>query len=273
MSVKLDKTKMVKNLVRRTKLAPHLDKALGATDFVWEYKYAPKKEDTGWHPSGHCTPSLAELYHYAIGEDDPSSPIDGSAPVRKNRTEGFTAATYKTFQVGHFWHSYLQHVVVHRLGFSRDEYVERRGFRGWGDRIHSGSHQGKEVVKYRDWHYVTGSADIAPCHIPFHGDYLLDFKTMGSHAYKPNTPPGDYLTKWECQLNVYMDFFDLEQALVLAILKDSPHEFKEFEYKRNQPLIDALYQKWELVSQCIEERVEPPLDEEVPLPVRGPIEQ
>jgi hypothetical protein len=45
---------------------------------------------------------------------------------------------------------------------------------------------------------------------------------------------------------------------------------KEFEFDRNQPLIDAIYSKWKLVGDCVEIGLEPPLDYEVPLPLVGP---
>lgn len=256
MTIKLDKSKMVKSLVKRTKFVQHLDRAIGQGDFVWDFDYEPKKGDTGWHPSGHCTPSPAELYHMALN------------PTK----EDFPASLYKTFMVGHFWHQYLQWVTVKILGFADEAAVERTGKKGWGDCIHSGGLK-HEVCHYQDWHYATGSGDLAPIYIPTHGEYLVDFKTMGSHMFKPNLPPGTTIEKWECQANIYMDFFDLERALIVGICKDSPHDFKEYEFRRNQPLVDAIYGKWKLVSACIEEQVEPPVDEEVHLPLRGPIEQ
>ncbi len=275
MALKLDKTAMVKNLVRRTKLAYHLDRAIGEGDFVWDFQYHPKQEDTGWHPSSHCTPSPAELWHHAIDSNGAQDHLaDGSAPIQKNRQEGFSSTLYKTFMVGHFWHAYLQWILVNQLDFARPKAIERRGVKGWGSNLVSGQHsgKGKDVHHYRDWHYVTGSADVAPVYLPTYGEFLVDFKTLNSHMFKPNVPPGDTIIKWECQVNIYMDFFDLDRALIVGINKDAPHDFKEWEFERNQPLVDALYGKWRLVSTCIEEGVEPPADEIVSLPIGGPLE-
>ncbi len=270
MPTKLKKTNLVKAFVK-TKLGYHLDQAIGKGDFVWEYKYEPKKEDDAWHPSSHCTPSPAELYHYAIDSQQAltqeGQPNDGSAPIQKNRPKGFTPDLYKTFQVGHFWHAYLQHLLVHKLEFCDEAAIERRGQRAWPPP----RDDSEGVAAVRPFHWVTGSADVAPCEVPNYGSYLIDFKTMGAFAYKPNIPPGDTIVKWECQLNVYMDFFDLEKALIVGILKDSPHSFKEFEFHRNQDLIDALYSKWRLVSECLDEKVEPPIDEVIELPTKGPV--
>ena len=67
-------------------------------------------------------------------------------------------------------------------------------------------------------------------------------------------------------------FFDLEKGLIVAIQKDAPHDMKEFEFVRNQPLIDAIYHKWNIVSQCLDEGVEPPKEEVIELPVSGAVE-
>jgi hypothetical protein len=255
MALDLKKDGLTRNLAKKTKFAYHLDRVIGEGDFVWEYNYEPKEDDKAWHPSGHCTPSLAELYHIA----------KGNAPEDK-----ISASLYKTFQVGHFWHQYLQWVTVHKLGFAAPAAVERRGMKGWGDTIHSGERRGKDVFHYRDFHWATGSGDLAPVYLPTYGEFLVDFKTMGSHDFRKNGVPDWCADKYECQINIYMDFFDLDRGLIVAILKDSPHDFKEFEFHRNQPLIDAIYMKWELVSKCLEEGIEPPIDEEIYLPLEGP---
>jgi hypothetical protein len=264
--VKLDRSKLVRNLAKRNILAPHLDKVIGEGDFEWEYKYEPKVVDTAWHPSSHCTPSLNELYQigsadpYAIGED-------------------FSASLYKTFQVGHFWHQYLQFLVVEKLGFAEAIHIERKGEVEWDEKdketrnIYPMSPTPDNVIRCRPFHWIGGSADIAPCEIPEHGPYLVDFKSVKARDFKSSAPPTWAADKWECQINIYMDLFGLEKALIFAIEKDSPHEFKEFEYHLNQPLVDVIYKKWKLVSSCLREEVEPPVDEDIDLPLKGPIKR
>lgn len=243
MATKLDRSKLVRNLANRSKLVPHLDKVIGEGDFEWTYRYESKGDDKAWHPSMHCTPSPHELYHIATNPEP----------------EKISSSLYKTFQVGHFWHQYLQHLILHKLAFCGPEAIERAGSTDWG-----------KAGPPEDWNWVNGHGDVAPCEIPEHGQYLVDFKTMKSIDFKHSKCPAWTAAKWECQVNIYMDFFDLDQALILGILKDSPHDFKEFEFKRNQPLIDAIYEKWALVSLCIEEEIEPPEDAEIELPLRGP---
>lgn len=249
MAVKIKKTDFTKAFAK-TKLGYHLDKEINKGDFEWEYKFDGKEEDDAWHPSSHCVQPPLDLYHIAQGELEA---FEGPKPL-------------KTFQVGHFWHQYLQEVVV-RMGFCDLTAIERKGMVGWGDPLE----ETPTTIQYQPFHWVTGSGDIAPCEIPGHGPYLVDFKTMSSFAFKPNKPSESTLVKWECQLNVYMDFFDLEKALIVGINKDSPHDFKEFEFHRNDKLVDALYYKWKLVAACLEEDTPPPEDEVVHLPTKGPM--
>lgn len=246
MALKIKKTDFTKAFTK-TKLGFHLDKEINKGDFEWEFKVKPKEEDDAWHPSSHCMQTPLELYHIARGELEAFS---GPKP-------------YKTFQVGHFWHAYLQEICM-RANLCESRAIEVRGTKGWGDPVD------ETFTDYKPYHWVTGSADIAPCEIPGHGPYIIDFKTMGGFSFKPNRPPESTLKKWECQLNIYMDFFDLEKALIVGINKDSPHDFKEFEFHRNQSLIDALYYKWKLVAACLEDNISPPADEVINLPCKGP---
>lgn len=246
MTVKLDRTKMTTTLGKKFKLVPHLERVIQEGDFEWEYKYEPKKGDDGWHPSGDCTPTPFELWNKAMGysEDTRSLP-------------------YKAFQVGHFWHAYLQHIVLEKLGFCGPDDIERRGTKVWGGSA--------ELEWTKPYHWATGSGDIAPCVIPSHGKYIVDFKTMNGRDYAQAGMPNWVANKYEAQINIYMDFFNVDKGLILCIQKDSPHDMKEFEFERNQALIDAIYEKWRLVSLCLDEGVAPPEDFDIELPFTGPI--
>lgn len=241
MAVKFPKSNrnFTKNLVKRHKLVPYLDKYLGTEVEQFTFTYEPKTKDDAWHPSGHCCPLPGALYEIA------------STPEEE---KDWGTAMLKTFMVGHFWHQLLQKAVLD-LGFADESAIERRGLRDWGDHVDIKFSVPSDVpieAKFRPYHYATGSGDIAPCSIPNFGDYVVDFKTMSSHQYKGNGVPDWAANKYEAQINIYMDFFDLEKGLIVAVCKDSPHEFKEFEYVRNQSLIDGIYAKWEFVGACLE---------------------
>lgn len=266
MAVKLPKGSGFTKAFTKTKLGFLLDKEIGKGDFIWRFDYKPKLEDNAWHPSGHCTPSLLELYNYASNAPIVEEWPRGTYPAKITQ-KPIEPTLGKIFQVGHFWHQYLQEICI-RSGMCDRENVERNGLWGWGD--HTLDNDG-QPQSYRPYHWVTGSADICPLEIPGNGKYLIDFKTMGSHVYRAIKPNALTVAKWECQLNTYMSFFDIEKALIVGINKDSPHDFKEFEFHRNQKLIDALYLKWRLVAECLDEGVAPPEDEIIDLPLQGPI--
>jgi hypothetical protein len=239
-AIKLKSSPFVKNLIKGHKLANHIDKVIGEGEFEWSAKFKPKVGDDAFHPSGDCLPSAYALYSKAVDMDE---------------GKPHPASLLKTFTVGHFWHHYIQHIVVERLAFADWSDIERKAKSRWGD---------------GPFHWASGAADIAPCRIPVHGDYLVDIKTMGSHDFKQSGLPNWCAPKYEAQVNIYMDWFDLEKTIILCVSKDSPHDFKEFEFHRNQPLIDAIYSKWKLVSDCIDQGVAPPEDYEIPLPLVGP---
>jgi hypothetical protein len=264
----------VKKLATKYKLVPHLERALSEGDFPWEFGYEPKPGDDAFHPSGDCTPSLLDLYEKATGT---AAPSERQLP-------------YKTFMVGHFWHAYLQWVLVHKLEFAKEENIERRGTHWWGAPVPWTADRAAwvpiaskmDVAKPFNW--ATGSADVACCEIPEHGNYLVDFKTQKSLDFRKQEIPEayGYAQKWECQASIYLDWFgemfDLQGAIFVCINKDSPHDMKEYEFAPNPELVESIYKKWELVGLCVDEGLAPPALEEGrdaldewPLPLRGPI--
>ena len=218
-----------KNMVKRHKLVTHLDRYLSKEVTDFEFVYEPKVGDDAWHPSGHCTPSVTDLYEIATGQ-----------VAQKD----WGTSMLKTFMVGHFWHQLLQKAVLD-LGFAEPEAIERRGIEDWSD-------SEDPLSDPLPFHWATGAGDVAPCSIPGYGDYVIDFKTQNSRSFKETSLPGWCADKYEAQINIYMDFFDLENGLIVCIDKDSPHGMKEFTFNRNQPLIEAIYAKWRFVSGCLD---------------------
>ena len=250
MKFPVDKAKKLnfrRNLVKRHKFVGYLDEWFANEPEGFEYTHTAKGEDDAWHPSGHCTPSVIDLY-YAATDPDPHE---------------WGASMNKAFAVGHFWHQLLQHAVL-QIGLAKPEDIERVGVRDWGERIFTppepsstGAVNAVLHQSYKPYHWVKGAGDIAPLRLPKHGEYLVDFKTMGSRHFKAQGLPDGFEEKYEAQINIYMDLFDLEKALIVGINKDTGHEFKEIEFVRNQPLIDAIYRKWEFVSECIDAEIVP----------------
>lgn len=242
---KPDKTKLVRNLAQGNILVPFLDRAFQEFDDPFEFRYEPKQHDDAWHPSGDCLPLVTDLYAKALGEGDTFSP---SGSLRKQ------------FLVGHFWHQLLQFLVVERLEFGT----------GWGDIEREGTDVWGGSVQPKAFHWIHGSADICPLDT---GKWkgLVDFKTMKPTDFNQSAMPDWCADKYLCQMNIYMHLFDQEKALIMAINK-SDGQFKEFEYTRDQDLIDNIVDKWRFVSECLDAGLSPTAedDEAFLLPFQSP---
>lgn len=243
-----------RDLVKRHKLVPMLEKYLSTEIEHFQFEYTPKVGDDAWHPSGHCMTPPSELY---LSVAEPGEP------------KAWGSAMLKTFMVGHFWHALLQKAVVD-IGVAAPEAIEVKGRKVWEwDALNP------ECPK--PYHWATGSGDVAPLAMPDGDEYVLDFKTMSSHQYKANSLPGWAAPKYEAQINIYMDWFEQERSIILCINKDTPHDMKEYEFVRNQPLIDAIYDKWEFVSECLDagEAPTPQDDDHFDLShlIKGPVAQ
>lgn len=251
-----DRSKAVYNLVNRDKLTPHLERAAN-DEFEWEYKYTAKEKDDAWHPSGHCTPDVRVLYdiarQLAVMVDEEDNGISVTTPP---------SSANRIFQVGHFWHQYLQE-MVRRLEFADERAIEREGKRFWGE---------DPDAKVRPFEWARGSGDVAPCVIPKHGEFVVDFKTMGGFDFRKSGLPEWAAAKYEAQINIYMDFFDIERGLIVGVQKDTPHGFKEYEFRRNQKLIDTIYDKWQYVSELLyaDKVTDADLNHKFDLPLTGP---
>lgn len=233
--------KFSKNLVRDYKLVPLLDAWMSREITGFHMELVPKQKDLGWHPSGDCTPGAIELYHDAMAK----------------LANGHEVKHSKAFLVGHFWHALLEHAVV-QLELAEQTAIERTGIRHWAEDNSWGPTPSAKLATPKPFCYCTGSADVAPLTLES-GEYVVDFKTMSNQQYgRDDTPlPAWVAQKYEAQINIYMDFFDIDQGLILVIQKDTPHHMKEFMYKRNPHLIRAIYDKWQFVSECIEAGEEP----------------
>lgn len=227
--MKIDKSKLNFKMGKRYKLVPLLEKAIANhIGDEWVYKYADKQPDHHWHPSSHCTAPVSVLYDIAtiVPKDAVYAPHPNSL--------------LKAFQVGHFWHQWLQYLMV-ADGLCDESTVEQ----------HKVKRFNRTDAPYTG---VAGSADIATIIL---GDWKggVDYKTMNSRDFKEvdqNRMLSDWIAaKYECQFNIYMDLFKQDWWMLLGVQKETPHAFTELVYHRNQPLIDAIYDKFHFVSEAV----------------------
>ncbi len=241
---KIDKSKLNFKMGKRYKLVPKLEKAIANfSEEEWQFVYQEKATDHHWHPSSHCILPVSTLYEIATAED--------------HEREPFPNSLLKTFQVGHFWHQWIQYLVV-KANLCDPNDIERKATHSWGDNYYE---------------QVAGSADICPIIL---GDWIggIDVKTMSANQFKSAGVPEWAAAKYECQMNIYMYLFEQDQWMILAVDKDSPHEFREFIYMRNDHLIEAILDKFRYVSDAVAagEVITTLDDDQWPdLPLTGPV--
>lgn len=267
--LKFDRSKLVKNLAQGRILIPYLDRVFDTFEEPWAFAYTEKEIDDAWHPSGDCTPSVTTLYDQAK--------LRMAAGPERVRPE-FSGALRKSFMVGHFWHQLLQYIILNKLEFCKPEAIERVGQYVWDwqvkdDVTFEDYRENQETNEPAPFHWVRGSGDIVPLVAPGGWTGLVDIKTMSSQQFKQNVIPAWAAAKYECQMNVYMQLFDQPQAMILAVNKDAPHDFKEYIFDRNQSLIDTIFKKWEFVSGCLDLGIAPIEDDNdmFPLKTTGPV--
>lgn len=215
-------------------LGPVIDQYLARGKFppTWELTIENEKEwDPHFHPSSDSFSDPKTLY------------LDKTKQL-KHRAIG--ASLRKTFDVGHMWHRYLQNILV-EMGLVHPDNVEKalqpKLFR----------------IDGQDF-FGRGTADLVDVHIPGHGYWLVDIKTMNKENFQ--TPREDTLTKYFAQVNLYGDWLTgLEniapKMMILGVCKDSPHDFREWIVPHDPDTLDDIYSRWRYVSECIVKGIEP----------------
>lgn len=224
----MDKSKLRSLMVTHGQiLAPQIDQYLARAKFppTWEIIIENEKEwDPYFHPSSDCYTDPYILY------------LD---KTRQLKHRPISASLRKTFDVGHMWHRYLQNILKD-MGFVSEENIERSLLHDFG--YFSGK----------------GTADLVDVYIPGHGTWLVDIKTMGKDKFQ--NPPEDMMRKYTAQVNIYGDWLGTEKMLILAVCKDSPHDFREFIIQRDESILVDVYDRWRYTAEHIAVSTPPPTD-------------
>ena len=246
-------TNFAKMYSKRNKLTPHLDAWFERATFPDSIPFnihLNKESDSAFHPSSDAMACLAHMYYLRTGDLD---------------REEFSGTTHKIFHVGHIYHAWIQHILAQELGFSSWEDIEteyRLGSDGESLSIDVDWRTDSEIarlVSNGGW-WARGFTDVAHCHIPKHGDYLIDIKTVNSYYFKLDRLPEHVMAKYEVQCQLYMDWHKQENALLLCVQKDSPHAFKEFEFKRDPSIAAAVYERWDVLAEALVSGMPPDCD-------------
>lgn len=229
----MDTSKIIKSLSNKSYiLVPHLERYLAQGDFPpeWNITIRNKKEkrdygeaDIRFSPSSDTLESVENLVKkYTTGM--PEEPI--------------SAGQRLAFDVGTMWHEYLQRIIVH-MGLIDESGVEK--------------YMIKKIERQHGIAYTSGLGDFVGLKIPGYGKWLVDVKTMNANSFK--TLPSYMMQKYVAQINLYGDWWDYDNLMILGVSKDSPHSFKEIIVPRDQHLIDEIYDRWVEAYSLIKEHI------------------
>lgn len=236
----MDAKKLLKSLTtgRGSILAPHIENYQRKAVFPekWEIEIRNEKPHDGhYHPSSDCFTPPRMLW---LQRNDRIIP----RPI--------PPALRRTFDCGHMWHGYIQSILID-MGFVKPENVER--------------YVTHNIANYRGYCTGAGTGDLIDVQIPGHGSWLVDIKTMNKNEFEAGANAHTF-TKWNAQVNCYMDWFGADKAMILAICKDSPHNFREYQIQRDQQLLNEIYDRWIYTEEHVRSGVEPDDDGYVPDP-------
>ncbi len=193
-----------------------------------------KERDTAMHPSSNALQCLAETY---AGKQGLLAP------------EKFTATNHKIFMIGHAYHGILQSVLID-MGLTKPEYIEHEHRRTNDGTVLDCSVDWRKDPKIKKalW-WARGYADVSHCEIPGHGDALIDIKSASSFAFNKVGQDTGFWPKYEAQAQLYLDWHDVDMAIVLYQNKDTPHDFKERHIHRDRDFVAEIYDRWTEVAE------------------------
>ena len=196
----------------------------------WTIKIRNEKENDGYyHPSSDAFTDVHDLWLAKQGRLAPR-------PI--------SPALRRTFDVGHMVHGYLQGIVMD-MGLVVPENVERYT---------------KQPLEGKYGAFTgAGTGDLVDVEIPGYGLWYVDIKTMRKSEFEQGANE-DTMKKWVAQLSCYMDWFQIDKAMILAFSKDSPHDMREYQILKDGSMLEQIYDRWSYVQYCLEKGIEPSED-------------
>ena len=243
-------SKFLKQLGKREILTPHLDR--------WFEKYQPevdpfflpiqiaKPKDGYFHPSSHCVGCARTIFR-------------AFDPHFKDEPDG-RKWNNKVAVNGHLWHALLEHVIVEELGFCDTAELEVYAHRMDDQVIANLSDSNKHAGFLKDARWTAkGSLDLPWVLVPGQEKaFVCDIKTMNPSEFAKATPQEYLWNKYQAQAQIYMDWVDLDKAILLCVQAGNPFDFKEIVIDRDPEVAEYIYQKWDTIADAIASGDPPP---------------
>lgn len=238
-------SKFLKQLGKREILTPHLDR--------WFEKYQPevdpiplsiqiaKPKDSYFHPSSHCVGCARTIYRAF----DPEFEGVPDGRVWNN----------KVAINGHLWHALLEHVVVNELKFCDTYELTLMAARVEGGRTVQVANA--PFALSGSW-IAQGSLDLPWVLVPGQDEpMVVDIKTMNPSSFAQQRPAPYLWNKYVAQMQVYLDWVQLDRGMLLCVQAGWPFDFKEIMIERDPDAVAYIYQKWDSIAEAVASGIPP----------------
>lgn len=220
--VTLTRNTLFNRLNSRELIIPYIDQALSKDEWPSSYQIQvdtrphDSRVDDYFHPSSHCIPGPRKLQMMI----DPRF-------RDKILVEKMSPTSMMTISYGSALHAILQ-TQLKMAGILTEEQIE--------------------VPLVNEDLHARGHMDFLLDH-PNGNKYCVDIKTRNSRGFDNDRGP---LPEWVAQLNCYMDWIGVDDAIVLVVESGYPFRMKEWHFKKSSNVIDPIYKKWRYVRGMIE---------------------
>ena len=210
---------------------PHLEQALYADNWPESYDIKvdlgrhtpPPAGEIGWfYPSTHCLMDQRRLYYEIHPEYRLLLP-----------KEKFPMSSIMSMTMGTAAHAIIQTQLSMAGKIAGPEDIEVR-FRN----------EERRCRGRLDWLFTRGNGTKIP----------VEMKTQNSRAYGQTK---EILPSWECQLQVTMDGLGYEEGVLFLVEMGSPWQMREFRVKRDEKLLNVIYEKWATVLEMVKANTPP----------------
>ena len=215
---------LLNRIQHRELVTPYLD--LSLTSENWPESYLVKVDSSGWsgegdtyfHPSSHAVLAERLLYYKITGQ---------------TQQEKKTINSAMTLSVGTAMHAVVETQLV-MAGLCRSEDVE------------------VPIVNHEQTY--RGHVDAVVTH-PNGNTYVCDIKTTYSGKFQrlKEAP-----LEWVMQVGLYIDALQKsgrdvsDEGIILAIEIGWPYGIKEYRVKKDNDMLQSVYEKWERVRKAVE---------------------
>lgn len=210
---------------------PHLERALFAEEWPESYtikvdtsphKPPPLGEIRRFYPSTHCLMDRRRLYYEVHPDYWPLLP-----------KEKFPLSSIWSMTMGTAAHAIIQTQLQMAGKIVSEDDIEVR--------FRSEEHW---CSGRADWIFTKADGTRVP----------IELKTQNSRAYGFTK---EILPSWECQLQVTMDGLGYDEGVLMVVEMGHPWQMREFRVRRDEQLLNVIYEKWATVLEHVKLNIPP----------------